>query len=101
VENVSANLLKVEYFFLLTELSWGTVSLEFDLRTQIGNVPQYLKLLAHINLVAAERMDFSLAGPPGTKIEYLKYPNSFRATISQVRTSVSNTKYRRPGFPDF
>jgi len=63
------------------------VSQSCDLQNQIGNVPLCLALLAQTNLVAAEGVDFSLTGNFKAEFKHLKFPDSFRASVSQVRCS--------------
>ena len=81
-------IIKSNYVFLDLDDTWVEVSSKCNLPIQIGNVPLCLPLLAKINLIAAERMDFSLTGNSKTKFEIkfelLKFPGSFRASVSQV-----------------
>ena len=69
---------------MFTEDKWTEVSNDCDLQTQIGSVPLCLALLAQTNLVAAQEVDFSLRGDSQTKFLYLRFPDSFRASVKQV-----------------
>jgi len=74
------------------EDTWIMLSSSQDLNSQLACAPFAISVLSTVNLVAAEGKDFELVEKEDIpKFDHLKFPNSFRATISDVSNKACNS----------
>ena len=77
------------------EGGWILLSSSNDLNSQLACAPFALSVLATVNLIAAEGRDFELVAKEDIpKFKHLKFPDSFRATISNLSNEACNAFFR-------
>ena len=63
--------------------------------------PVCLSIVGALNLIAASAQDFQLYSDQKTEFQFLKWPNSYKASLYQVSFFIKNNYENNPNAVDF